>query len=1419
MTSKAALKDVKQLIDNGDFVNASKKASALLSKDPKNFTGLLFLGFAQDKLDQFEDAEKTYHTAELIRPSDLQPLKGLITLYERQGRLKLGEYQEAVLRIGVLYAEQDDRDQCQSAVDKYELFAKKHGSQKQYRTALELLLPTSPLYNFLEGRIPRPSHTFSRLLASAEAEEKEWINTQIGERRTRLGAKIAQVTQQVRAEAIEKFQVERLYTELISWTNEDDERHLLEEKHIQRAYDDLLILPRELKPPQRDKVLNIANGMVIVRHASIFGWKIALNWVDAELLIDWDTTIFHAFIETFPDDGLSKVLRGYLAVDESAQQSEAASPTEERADTSTPVGLSEADRLILMTEGIEDCSESLLAHRILADTYLTLNEHESAAESFRKARDLHLGAIRDFGLDLQNSLDAVNVGLATALIYHQSPRHHPEARGLFEAVLEKKPLLTAALLGIGLIDEEDEDYPKAIIFLSRAAERDTSNLRIRLELAWCRALSGALGEGLAEFEPILQTLRDQKDSNPPMLAEVLYRIAYCKWHLEPTAAARKKKDGPYRELISSIKADPNYAPPYTLLGIYFQDYGKSQARARVAFQKAFELSISELEAAHRLAGIFADASEWDLVELVARRVVDSGKARPAPGSKRKAYSWPYAALGVVQMNKQQYSQSIVSFQGALRISPQDYNSWVGLGESYHNSGRYVAASRTFMKAESLEHGLSAEQTCFAKTMLANVQREMGAFDEAAKGYRAVLDIVGTEFGVMVSLLQTLAENARAKLELGMFGQSVDLAEQALRIAKDISALRTDVFNLWKSTADAFSVLAACHAKIDDSKISEYLSVLNVGLDEAEFKLLSDTDRVERATLESTEHSLSDTGPTVYLHAAILASKRSIYASSSDIHAQALAWFNLGWAEYQAFFTLDILQNADDAKSRRYLKASMKCFKRAIELEASNSEYWNALGVVTMTLNPTVSQHAFVRSLHLNERSARTWTNLGALYLLNGGTQLANEAFTRAQSADPEYGSAWVGQGLIALLYGNFKEARGLFTHASENSPANAIAAKKQYSLAAFDHLLKEPGNAVDLLPPLFALRQITLQTPSDLAFGHLEAMFLERTDNFEEASSRLTHIISSMENDPKPKNAARQNQTHADLARSLIALERYPEALSHSATSDNSHEVTSKTVASSDLTSGLAHFHLDDHKEAQILLESALERSENNSPDIACALAQVHWSSGDPASATDLLFASVESHPDHVPSILLLAVIGLLNNDADILEAVEDDLKALRTNEKVTVQEKMQIARVLAGILAAKPSSTTTNGSIDTGTTNADTAVGMDIAALSDATKSIMLDPTQPQGWTELTDLLAITATSTSTSTSADQHTETYPAEMALLTATKQLPPNGQMSAEEYARILAKTGRRKDALWAVVVAPWCREGRDGFSAAVGVVRE
>ncbi len=179
-----------------------------------------------------------------------------------------------------------------------------------------------------------------------------------------------------------------------------------------------------------------------------------------------------------------------------------------------------------------------------------------------------------------------------------------------------------------------------------------------------------------------------------------------------------------------------------------------------------------------------------------------------------------------------------------------------------------------------------------------------------------------------------------------------------------------------------------------------------------------------------------------IQASILAHKRALHVASNDTHTHAVAYYNLGWAEHRAHSCLPLrLRN----KSSRYLKASVRCFKRAIELEAGNSEFWNALGVVTSEINPRVSQHSFVRSIYLNERGAHTWTNLGTLALLQNDFKLANEAFTRAQSNDPEYAHAWLGQGLLALLSGDTKEARHHFIHAMEISDASSLATRIHYS--------------------------------------------------------------------------------------------------------------------------------------------------------------------------------------------------------------------------------------------------------------------------------------------------------------------------------------------------------------------------------------
>lgn len=98
--------------------------------------------------------------------------------------------------------------------------------------------------------------------------------------------------------------------------------------------------------------------------------------------------------------------------------------------------------------------------------------------------------------------------------------------------------------------------------------------------------------------------------------------------------------------MSALRSNGNYAPAYTSMGIYYADIAQDTVRATKCFEKAFELSPGEIEAAERLAHSFAESREWDLVDIIARRVADADKQRSIPG---KSMSWPQKAIGVVEL--------------------------------------------------------------------------------------------------------------------------------------------------------------------------------------------------------------------------------------------------------------------------------------------------------------------------------------------------------------------------------------------------------------------------------------------------------------------------------------------------------------------------------------------------------------------------------------------------------------------------------------------------------------------------------------------------------------------------------------------------------------------------------------------------
>ena len=1404
----------------------------------------IFLGFALDKQNKYSDAEQAYDAAIRIKGNDPQAWQGLIKLFEKQGSSRVDAYQTAALRLAEIYRDMDDKYKCQDVVDKFIAFAQSQGTRQQHKRSLEILLPTSPIFDYLEGRIPHPSHTYQRIIEITEADEKERTNKEIGERRTRLGAKINQVTLEVRREILRDSPLEDLYSKIIDWSNDDEIRRQYEEKLLQRCYDALVVSPLPEKVDKRVKVEKLARDMVIIKHPYRLAWETSIEWQDYVSLGDWDPGVLKEYCNFFPESGLAKVLEGYMNSEISpfpakpplpklGSSSDINESEDEDDDGGVKLELTAEDRLLLMTEGMSDAPNSILAHRIMGEYYAFLDEHESVVELMRAGRKLVSNETQKTGIDFKNASQSLTALLGTALVFYQSPKNHPEAKDLFNSILSHNPTSTAALIGTGLIYEEEEDFPAAIDFLQRALKKDPENIRVKTEAAWVKALNGDYERSRDELEDCLPKIEGQDLRTRDLRAQTQYRIGICIWNIDKSKSARKNRSGAYQYFLAALKSNLNYAPAYTSLGIFYSDYSKDKKRARKCFQKAFELSASEVEAAERLARAFADQGEWDLVEVVAQRVVDSGKVRPSPGSKKKGISWPFAALGVAELNKQDYAKSIVSFQSALRISPSDYHSWVGLAESYHNSGRYIAATKAFTHAEMFEEAVEQQKpgdTWFAKYMLANVKRELGQYDESVNDYMSVLKLHPMEYGVSIALIQTLVESAWDCVHKGLFGRATELAKKTIEVAQDLSSDLIHAFNFWKAMGDACSVFSWVQGHMVDFPHDIVKEILSCETTDEAFGIFTEVDGVGPEIVYAEGRYPADEidglNFTRCLQSAILCHKCAIQAAAHDLHAQAVAYFNLGWAEHRAHVCLkDLLKK----KSTRYLKAAVRCFKRAIELEAGNAEFWNALGVVTSEVAPKIAQHSFIRSLFLNERSAQTWTNLGTLYLLQNDSSLANEAFTRAQSADPDFAHAWLGQGLVALLFGDAKEARLLFTHAIEISDSSSLLTKGQYALAIFDQLVKEAANSsvTDLVHPIFALNQLQSLAPDDLPYQHLAGLFLERVENisgtigllqtisaknehgwdvpespasFSEsivpqrvrtsstAVSLLQMVCAKVEADyevtESPISLSHFALAKADLARSQLAAGLYVQAIDnaetalHMSAEDSGNQLDAdarqKCRLSAQLTIGLSHYHNQNVTLAVEFLEAALEDAKGN-PDSICLLAQVLWATGDEKSrdqARDQLFDSVEKYPGHVQSVLLLGAIALLDGDLESIEAVTADLVALRTSGTISNHEQAMVGEILRTVAAL----------------SGDKA---EQATLAEVQSEVLLFPNQPHGWGRLADIGG----------------DDFAAEMALKTAIRAVPPRGDLDAIELAQEFAGTEKVGDAQKAIMIAPWMQEGR------------
>ena len=302
----------------------------------------------------------------------------------------------------------------------------------------------------------------------------------------------------------------------------------------------------------------------------------------------------------------------------------------------------------------------------------------------------------------------------------------------------------------------------------------------------------------------------------------------------------------------------------------------------------------------------------------------------------------------------------------MRSQPSDVHAWIGLGEAYANSGRHSAALKSFARAEKLNPG-----NWYAQYILGNVQKDVLDFENATQTFRSILKSHPDEFSVSLSLAQTSLTWAYSCFRSGEFSKGIDIAIEGVLVASRLVQSKEELNEAWKLIGDA-SYLGSLVQVPGSRKLAELAGEI-LGITDNEYTLAGgDETVVDREEIkDGTREKL--------LRCNVAAMEKTVMLTEGDRLAHSAAYFNLGLAKYR----LSVLQSTNSSPAS--VRPLLECFRKAIQSEPRNFEYWNALGVVTSCHFPSVAEKAFSRSLQINERVSSLHPSTNSRAQLRGQT--------------------------------------------------------------------------------------------------------------------------------------------------------------------------------------------------------------------------------------------------------------------------------------------------------------------------------------------------------------------------------------------------------------------------------------------------
>jgi tetratricopeptide (TPR) repeat protein len=446
-------------------------------------------------------------------------------------------------------------------------------------------------------------------------------------------------------------------------------------------------------------------------------------------------------------------------------------------------------------------------------------------------------------------------------------------------------------------------------------------------------------EALAYYEKALRA--DPKNS------EAYYRAGACYFLL-------KQYEKAIESYKRAIQIDSNFAGAYHNLGNVYDELAQYE-EAIMVYKQAIRIDPNDVASYKRLGFTYGSAGQYEKERESYEKVISI--------NPNYEFADTQNALGVAYNRLGRYEEAAKALKQAVKVMPDEWDSYWWLALSYDKLGDYVNAINAFEQCVRIK-----PDNTHAFFLLGLAYNKIGLYEKSIETYRHIIKIE-PNYAHAHHWLGVAFQNLRR------YKEAVEAFRKSLTIDPNYVPTYIDLGFTYSALNSYKDAIAAYKEAI---KLDPNDALVYTELGDAYRKLGRNTEAVE-------------------------AFKNAIRIDPNNINAYS----NLGFT----YHALGL-----------YEKAIEFC-KKVIEIDPNNVDIFNSLGVACNdSEHYEEAIRAYKEALKLNPRFAIAYSNLGLAYSNSGNYEEAIQNYKQAIRIDPNFATVHGNLGLAYQALKRYGEA-------------------------------------------------------------------------------------------------------------------------------------------------------------------------------------------------------------------------------------------------------------------------------------------------------------------------------------------------------------------------------------------------------------